>query len=69
METEYILDSSHVGFTFPEVDGYILSLVRSRGPLPELPRDELGGATFRSARQDAARPCSASTPSTMAGCR
>jgi hypothetical protein len=30
--TEYILDESDVGAVFPEVDGYLLSLVRSRGP-------------------------------------
>ena len=34
--TEYLLTEAHVGFTFPEVDGYMLSLVRSRGPHPKL---------------------------------
>jgi hypothetical protein len=30
--TEYILTDADVGFTFPEVDGFLSSLVRSRGP-------------------------------------
>jgi hypothetical protein len=30
--TEYILTDADVGFTFPERDGFLLSLVRSRGP-------------------------------------
>lgn len=30
--TEYILDDADVGVAFPEVDGYVLSLVRSRSP-------------------------------------
>jgi hypothetical protein len=30
--TEYILDESDVGAVFPEVDGYLFSLVRSRSP-------------------------------------
>ena len=30
--TEYILDDGDVGAVFPEIDGYVLSLVRSRSP-------------------------------------
>ena len=30
--TEYILSDADVGRTFPEVDGFVLSLVRSRSP-------------------------------------
>ena len=30
--TEYILTDADVGRTFPEIDGYVLSLVRSRSP-------------------------------------
>lgn len=34
--TEYFLTEADIGFTFPEVDGYMLSLIRSRGPHPKL---------------------------------
>jgi hypothetical protein len=30
--TEYVVTDADVGFVFPEVDGFLLSLVRSRGP-------------------------------------
>ena len=36
MAVEYILTEADVGFTFPEQDGFCLSLVRSRGPHPKI---------------------------------
>ena len=30
--TEYVLTDADIGRAFPEIDGYVLSLVRSRSP-------------------------------------
>ena len=45
--TEFIVDSSHVGTVFPFVDGFLLSLVRSRGPHPKIHEMNFEQRSFR----------------------
>ena len=47
MQTEYLLTEADVGFTFPEQDGFCLSLIRSRGPHPKIHEMNFEQRSFR----------------------